>query len=476
MSVNLTAQIAMKKQIILLLGLMAGATISFDMSAQTTPAPQPSICTRGCWGARASAGCTGMSSVNRAIIHHTAASSDYTTDYATGQSRVRGIQNYHMDVNGWCDIAYHFLTDAGGHLFEGRVGSMNASSWYKGAHDGCNSASFGFNVMGYYHPPYNQTFTTASQNSIMDVIAWRMPSGWSPYGSGAYCGVTVGTLDGHRKVKATACPGDNIHPGYITENYNGGPLRSGVAARRTPAQNNAAVVSMYYPSTVVVGSSFSATVTMNNNGNTHWVNSNGYNLGSQNPQDNQRWGLGRVGFAGTISPGQSYGFNFNCTAPTTAGSYAFDWKMVQDGVEWFGATATGGINVVTANAVIVDNPAATYVGSWATGSSSTDKYGADYRYHSTAAVSEPATFTGNITAGTHNVYAWWPQGANRSATAPYVVYHSAGSTTVPKNQQSGGGTWQLLGNWSFNAGNNDVKLSCWTTTGFIVVADAVKWE
>jgi hypothetical protein len=244
-----------------------------------------------------------------------------------------------------------------------------------------------------------------------------------------------------------------------------------------PPLNNAAVVSSAYPSTVTVGQTFSATVTMNNNGTTSWINANGYNLGSQNPQDNNRWGLGRVAVAGTISPGQNSAFNFNCTAPTTAGSYAFDWKMVQDGVAWFGATATGGITVNAASsAVIVDNPAATFAGTgWAVGSSSTDKYGADYRYHSTAPVSEPATFTGNLTAGSRNVYAWWAQGANRSTTAPYVVYHAAGSTTVNKNQQVNGGSWQLLGTWSFNAGNNDVKLSCWTTTGFVVLADAVKW-
>lgn len=240
--------------------------------------------------------------------------------------------------------------------------------------------------------------------------------------------------------------------------------------------NSAAVVSSTFPSSVVTGQSFSATVVMNNNGGSFWVNSNGYNLGSQNPQDNTRWGLGRVGFAGTISPGQNGTFTFNCTAPTTAGSYAFDWKMVQDGVEWFGDTATGGINVVPpSNAVIVDNTAATYVGSWATGSSSPDKYGADYRYHSTAAVSEPATFTANITAGGRNVYAWWPQGGNRSTTAPYMITHSGGTTTVNKNQQVNGGSWQSLGNFNFNAGNNNVKLSCWTGTGFIVVADAVKF-
>jgi hypothetical protein len=267
-------------------------------------------------------------------------------------------------------------------------------------------------------------------------------------------------------------PGNTGHSTHVHNAWSSGTAASGPGGC---IQNNASVVSMNYPGSVVVGSSFSATVTMRNNGGTHWVTSNGYALGSQNPQDNTRWGMGRVGFAGTISPGQNCAFTFNCSAPTTAGSYAFDWKMVQDGVEWFGATAGGGINV-TAPSVIVDNQQATYTGSWATGSSAADKYGADYRYKSTAALSEPATFTGNIAGGSKSVYAWWPAGANRSTTTPYIVTHSGGSTTVNKNQQVNGGSWQLLGTWNFNAGNNTVKVSCWTTTGFVVVADAVKWE
>lgn len=460
----------MKHLRIPLMALIAsGASLGFDLVAQTTPAAQPSICTRGCWGARASSGCSGMGSLTRAIVHHTAGTGDYTTSYETGKVKVRGVQNYHMDSRGYCDIAYHFLFNSGGHIYEGRVGSMNASSWYSGAHDGCNSSSMGFSNLGYYHPPYNQAYTAAQKNAMMDTIAWRMPSGWGAHGSGSYCGASVGTLDGHYRVKATACPGDGIIPQIPS-------IRDGVASRRTSAVNNASVVSMNYPATVNTGQSFSATVTMHNNGTTHWVNSNGYNLGSQNPQDNSRWGLGRVGFAGTISPGQNCAFTFTCSAPTTAGSYAFDWKMVQDGVQWFGATAGGGINVVVpSTGVVVDNSAATYTGTWAVGSSSADKYGADYRYHSTAAVSEPATFAANITAGSKNIYAWWPAGSNRSATAPYVVTHSGGSTTVNKNQQVNGGSWQLLGTWSFNAGANNVKLSCWTGTGYIVVADAVKF-
>jgi len=245
--------------------------------------------------------------------------------------------------------------------------------------------------------------------------------------------------------------------------------------------NQATVVSSTHPSSVNVGQGFSATVVMHNSGGTSWTSGGNYNLGSQNPQDNTRWGLGRVATTGTISPGQNSTYTFNCTAPTTAGSYAFDWKMVQDGVEWFGDTASGGINV-TANlaSAIVDNADAGFSvtgTSWSTGTSSTDKYASNYRYHSTAAVSEPAQWVANLAnTGTYAVYAWWPQGGNRSSTAPYVVYYNGGNVTVPKNQQTGGGAWNLLGTWAMNAGNNTVKLSCWTTTGFIVVADAIKWQ
>jgi len=148
--------------------------------------PQPTICTRSCWGAR-SPKCTvyQMSALSRAIIHHTAGSGDYYVDSLTeGKSRVRGIQNYHMDANGWCDIAYHFLCDRLGNIYEGRYSSYGSIP--KGAHDSYNYNSFGFNIMGYFHTPYNQQPTSAGLNALWAVIAWKMPSAWSPYGSGTY--------------------------------------------------------------------------------------------------------------------------------------------------------------------------------------------------------------------------------------------------------------------------------------------------
>jgi uncharacterized lipoprotein YddW (UPF0748 family) len=127
--------------------------------------------------------------------------------------------------------------------------------------------------------------------------------------------------------------------------------------------------------------------------------------------------------------------------------------------------------------IIVDNTAAGFTKSanWVYGTSATDKYGADYWYRTTAAVSDAATWTYSVPqARNYEIYAWWSQGTNRSTTAPYVVYYGATSSTVNKNQQTGGGTWQSLGTFPLNAGSNQVKLSCWTTAGYNVIADAIK--
>ena len=161
--------------------LFVGATLH----AQTSPGPQPSICNRACWTARAGTCTTTISTLSRAIIHHTAGSGDYNvTTLADGAAKVRGVQNYHMDVNAWCDVGYHFLVDKNGNIFEARAGSLGSSPWKRGAHDGCNTDSMGFTLLGYFHSPYNHDPNATMRGALYDVIAWRMPSGWSPYGSG----------------------------------------------------------------------------------------------------------------------------------------------------------------------------------------------------------------------------------------------------------------------------------------------------
>ncbi|MBA4149704.1 MAG: hypothetical protein H0X66_16450 [Verrucomicrobia bacterium] len=128
--------------------------------------------------------------------------------------------------------------------------------------------------------------------------------------------------------------------------------------------------------------------------------------------------------------------------------------------------------------VTVDNSNSGFsvAGTWSTGTTAVDKYGSDYRFRSTQPISEPATWSGGLVgSGNYTVQAWWSQGPNRSATAPYIVYHSAGSTSINVNQQINGGKWNALGTFNLNSGANQVKLSCWTTTGFVVLGDAVRW-
>jgi N-acetyl-anhydromuramyl-L-alanine amidase AmpD len=127
--------------------------------------------------------------------------------------------------------------------------------------------------------------------------------------------------------------------------------------------------------------------------------------------------------------------------------------------------------------IIVDNAESGFTAStgWATSTSSSDKYGADYRWKSTAAVSDPAMWTFNIpTADNYQVYVWYSEGTNRSAAAPYIVAYNGGSTTVPVNQQTNGGQWNSIGTFNFAAGSNNVKLSCWAGSGYIVVGDAIR--
>lgn len=156
------------------------------------------------------------------------------------------------------------------------------------------------------------------------------------------------------------------------------------------------------------------------------------------------------------------------------GTFWDDMGMVGNG--WIDVTFTWestGFNLIKDNA----QTGFTASASWVTATSSADKYGSNYRYRSTAAVSDAATWAGSLpSTRNYSAYAWWPQGSNRSLTAPYIVSTSAGSSTVNKNQQINGGKFNLLGTWNMNSGNNTIKLSCWTTTGYVVMADAVRWS
>ncbi|MGI8907688.1 MAG: N-acetylmuramoyl-L-alanine amidase [Candidatus Sumerlaeaceae bacterium] len=226
----------------------------FVFSAAVSQAlyPQPVIVTRAEWVARApSCSISQCSPWEHVTIHHTAASSDYqVVDHTGCSARVRDHQNYHMDVNGWCDIGYNFLVCKHGGIFEGREGSI--SSYPRGAHDGINCPGLGVCCMGYFHPTVNDVPTPEMLNSTSNLIAWQWDkNGRQPFGTGNYGGPVENIIGGHRDVSATACPGDGFYIPYIGTDPNAGQVRNDVctkqdlcpAAAPTPVHVNSIAVS-----------------------------------------------------------------------------------------------------------------------------------------------------------------------------------------------------------------------------------------
>ncbi|GAA1751835.1 hypothetical protein GCM10009710_34570 [Aeromicrobium alkaliterrae] len=193
---------------------------------------QPNITSRAQWGARAygGAGCGAApdnGTFQGTIVHHTAGSNVYTAAQSVGI--VRSIQAYHMDGQRWCDIGYNFLVDRYGQIFEGRAGGITKTPY--GAHAGntaVNANTTGVSLMGEFT---SEVPPQAMKDALVRLVAWRHSLFNTP-AKGAYSigGVTIQRIDGHRSVKSTACPGQQV---FTWINAAGG-LRDQVAAAMTP--------------------------------------------------------------------------------------------------------------------------------------------------------------------------------------------------------------------------------------------------
>jgi hypothetical protein len=76
---------------------------------------------------------------------------------------------------------------------------------------------------------------------------------------------------------------------------------------------------------------------MRNAGMTTWISAGPYpfRLGSQAPQDNTTWGTGRCDVPNSVAPGGQATFAFTVFAPAP-GTHHFQWRMLQELVQWFG--------------------------------------------------------------------------------------------------------------------------------------------
>jgi peptidoglycan hydrolase-like protein with peptidoglycan-binding domain len=191
-------------------------------ASASAAATTPTIITRKQWGADESLrGATTYNTTVKAItIHHTASSNDYTA--ATAAAQIRGIYAYDTKGLGWSDIAYNFLVDKFGRIYEGRAGSITKA--VRGAHAmGFNTNTMGIAALGNYQ-------TTAAPAVMVDSLAkvagWKLsqfgvdPSATTKLTSAGGIGAkfatgavaTLQTINAHQNTSYTLCPGKNLFP------------------------------------------------------------------------------------------------------------------------------------------------------------------------------------------------------------------------------------------------------------------------
>ena len=197
-----------------------------SVARASTQAVMPPIITRAEWGADESLrrGAPLYSpTIKAAFVHHTASRNDYTPEQAAKQ--VRNLYSWFTRGLRYSDMAYNFLVDRFGRLYEGRAGGLDQA--VVGGHTaGFNQDTFAISAIGNFQkaaPPADQM--AAIVDSISSLTAWKLamnhrdPNGTIPLtsdsdrGTSRYRpGETANALviGGHGDIGSTSCPGKHL--------------------------------------------------------------------------------------------------------------------------------------------------------------------------------------------------------------------------------------------------------------------------
>ncbi len=168
----------------------SAATTETSEPPPTTTSPLAALITvigRQGWQARPPGEGLQPHRVDRVTVHHTAA---LLEDNADAPGHIRGHQAFHIDTRGWPDLAYHFIVDAAGNVYEGRDSAMRGDTATDYDPTGhllvCCEGDFD-----------RQPLPDPQRHSLEAMLAW----GVSTYG------LTVDTIAGHGDYASTNCPG-----------------------------------------------------------------------------------------------------------------------------------------------------------------------------------------------------------------------------------------------------------------------------
>jgi hypothetical protein len=104
------------------------------------------------------------------------------------------------------------------------------------------------------------------------------------------------------------------------------------------AADDSSFTTQAVPASLPAGSNVSVSLTFLNTGTTPWTVAGGYVLACPDPANGGTWRVDTVGLPSPVEAGASVTFTFRVTAPSTPGTYSFQWRM-QHGTTFFGAAS-----------------------------------------------------------------------------------------------------------------------------------------
>jgi len=125
--------------------------------------------------------------LNTIVVHHSAFAGSGPAE----------VQYLHMDRRGFADVAYHFMIDSYGNIYEGREVNV------RGAHvQGFNTGSVGIVLLGNFNETEPAQAQIISLKELVDYLRYTYE---------------IRYLAGHKNYPGqspdgTECPGDNLYP------------------------------------------------------------------------------------------------------------------------------------------------------------------------------------------------------------------------------------------------------------------------
>jgi hypothetical protein len=200
-------------------GRLAHAALALP-AAPVTVADGLSIWPRDAWAPGPPTGPIGAEEVRFLLVHHTAAATQHRAAEVPGL--LAAMYRFHTGEKAWPDIAYNFLVDREGGVWEGRAGSLagpvaaDATGGSQGfAQLVCFIGDFtgeppsgaavaaGTRTLAWLAQRYEVSTAAGATVSFTSRGSNRWPAGVN---------VTTPTIAGHRDMSTTACPGNAFYP------------------------------------------------------------------------------------------------------------------------------------------------------------------------------------------------------------------------------------------------------------------------